>query len=325
MPLSERDRKVLGSLELHADLPLAQVRKRTGLRDHSIRYALDKLLDRRIITRVPFIDIYPLGLVDYAIYFSIAPEREALTQQLLVYLERSPMVSWLAVHGGNYQYGMAISAQRHSQVTLFLDRLGEKFPDIIVHKALSIRVSLTLFSRKYLVGSNESIETLTFGNSHVSHSIDEKDHYILRALQNSGTKSLRNIADSLDMAPATLAYRMEQLRRKKVLRGFMYQIDSSRLGLQSFRLLLQLRGMSTTVRSALFDFSKRHPHVCYLIECLGNWDFEIGAEVSRGEEMVELTQNLYRTFGNHVGGIQMLPLFAHRKICNYPFQELPLQ
>jgi hypothetical protein len=158
MRLLAQEQRILAALELSALKDMHEVRKETGFRDHKIRYRLDRMIQRGMIEFHPFINLYPLGYVDYAFYFSLASEKETLKQKPLAELIESPHVTWIASMGGDYQYGVAMCAQHHHEVVQFWDTVTKRYPGAIFQKVLSLRVSLSLFQRKYLEGARSSFK-----------------------------------------------------------------------------------------------------------------------------------------------------------------------
>lgn len=322
--ISEKERKVLYSLELEAELPISVVSKHTRAKGHTLRYALSRLIDNKIISKRAFINIYPLGFADYAIYFSLAPDKQSTKDALLSYLTRSEFVSWLAFFGGEFQYGMAISARNGAAVQHFLEEVSATFPGIFFHKSLSLRLGLTLISRKYLISDNQKPKTIRFGYNSKPTTIDHKDHLILSSLESNGELSLRELAQLIKMPLTTLQQRITSLKKRGILEGSIYQVDATKFGMQTFRFLIETKSIDRKTRQALYDFALSHPYICYYIECLGSWDYELGVEVPHGSNAIDTQQEIYKKFGSELICVTILPLFGHLKLQNYPFKNLQL-
>ena len=184
MKLSDQERRVLAAVELNARKSMRELRRETGFRDHTIRYHLDRLQQRKVVEFKPFINIYPLGYQDYAFYFSLAAEKEVIKEKLIQDLKGSARVSWLGTMGGDYQYGVAVCAKHQQEALQFLYDLSARYPGAVFQKALSLRVSLTLFPRKYLsTGGKSGHAPISFGGAPTAASLDGKDFDILSTLE----------------------------------------------------------------------------------------------------------------------------------------------
>jgi DNA-binding Lrp family transcriptional regulator len=321
--ITEKERKILYSLELEAETPISEVSKNTRAKGHTLRYALSRLIDNNVISKRAFINIYPLGFADYAIYFSLASDKQSTKDALLDYLARSEFVSWLAFFGGEFQYGMAISAQTGAAVQQFLEEISATFPGIFFHKSLSLRLSLTLISRKYLLSGNQQPKTIHFGYGSKTTTIDQKDHLILSSLESYSDWSLRELSLHIKMPLTTLQQRIASLKKRGILEGSIYQVDATKFGMQTFRFLIETKSIDRKTKQALYDFALNHPFICYYIECLGSWDYELGVEVPLGSNAIDTQQEIYKKFGSELISVTILPLFGHLKLKNYPFKNFP--
>lgn len=322
MRLLPQETKILAAVELNADRPIAQIRRETRCRDHTIRYYLERLKSRGIIERRPFLNIYPLGYVDYALYFSMVSGGEKIREEMISNLVLSPQVSWIALLGGDFQYGIAICAKHHREVVQFLNRFSTAYPGAFFDKALSLRVGITIFPRKYLGGDKSSLKPVSFGGSSKAVAIDAKDFQILSTMEHHSYSSDRDLARQLGMPISTLEHRLKRLENEGIIAGCIYRVNAALLGMQHFRLIIYGKGFSSLLRKKLYSFAERHRFITYYIECLGDWDYELGVEVEQAENMVAITEEIYRNFGSEINTIKILPVFGHRKITNFPFQKL---
>ena len=148
MRLSENESVVLASCDLRADAPLSLLRKETGLREHTIRYALRNLMNRGVIKPVPLINTYQLGYANYNFYFSIGSQKRAVKLALLKTLLQMPAGSWFAEFGGDYQYGMTISASTPTKAVQLIQEISREYQGVIFEKSFSIQFSV--YRRRYL-------------------------------------------------------------------------------------------------------------------------------------------------------------------------------
>ena len=93
------------------------------------------------------------------------------------------------------------------------------------------------------------------------------------------------------------------------------------MNLQSYRLLLATRGMSSELSSRLYNFAKEHPRILHYIECMGAWDYEMGVEVERSSDVTDIIRSLYEEFGAELQSIKFLQIFKHLKYAAYPFSQ----
>ncbi len=324
MRLSSRERDILLCGQLQADAPLSRIAKQTGHRIHSVRYAREKFDRIGLIHPYPYINIFALGFEEYGIFCSLAASRQ-IKQKILDSIKKEESVAWVLELSGNYNLGIAVCGRNSSATVKLLNALSEKYGDVLISKAISIRVSWTLFPRKYLSNRRFSKGTLSCAPIQSVQNLNESDHRILVALSNFPNASMREVAHRLNLPASSVLHRIKQLRASGVLVGFAYEIEPTVIGCQGYRLLLYTSQISSQLKQHLYLFCAAHRNVVALIECLGTWDFEIKAETESVDELQILVSDLYERFATNIKEIAVLTVLRTPKLSFYPFSENPAQ
>ncbi len=321
MRISEKERTILACIEHQAEQSIKETQKQTGLRAHTISYSLNRLKTKGIILgKAPFINLYPLGLTDYTIYFSLPSNSKNSSQNFFDCLMNSPGVSWLAKLGGEFQVGIAICARRIEEVSKLLNEISKNFGNVFYQKSISVRVSFYAFGRKYLRSKSNSPNILRSGLFEYSDvEIGEIDHRILSGISNMEFTSQREAARKLGIPISTFQRKIQTLEASGIIEGYIYRLNFSKLNVQTYRFLIYARGINLSLTKRLYEFSKKHPQILHFIECLGAWDYEIGVEVEHSEDATNITQSLYEHFGSEFNSIKTLQIYRHMKYSSYPF------
>jgi DNA-binding Lrp family transcriptional regulator len=315
MTISGREAKILSAIELNADRTTTELQTLTGHHSHTVRYIIQKLERAGVIQKVPFVDMYPLGYQDFGFYFSLASLQSKAKERLLNLLKTSPLVTFLLELGGDYQYGASMYAKHVAEFTQLLDKLSIISENLFFDKSFTLRVSMTRFNRKYL-SPDSPIQERSFGNTKAPAEIDQTDEAILQALTKNGGLSQRELARRLGLSFASVNSRLQTLTNKQILHGMTYEINPTKIGMQAFQLLVFAKGLSQSFQEELYLYAKRHPSMVYFVRCIGTWDFEIGVEVDKTEEITQIAQELYEKLGQHIVGIKTIPIFS---ILKYAF------
>lgn len=313
--LTEKEATVLACVELRANAPMALFRKESGLREHTIRYALRSLISRKVITPLPFINLHRLGYTVYSLFFTVGGEKRGAHDALIRSLVAAPNVLWVGEFGGEYQYGVGFGAKHLSELTLFLDALSKKHGAIFHDKAVSVQISSTVYPRRYLSSRKSSAQpiTVTFGQREPA-SIDSVDAKILSALTTYGTWSHRQIALKIQVPLSTVELRIRKLREQGVIAGDIYSVDAAQFEMESFKLLVYTKGLDSALTGKLDAYCRATPNITTLIDCLGSWGYEINAEVRKPEELSRIIQQIYEHFGGSIHTIKVLTKFSYPKV-----------
>lgn len=319
LSLSEKQRKILSAIEHREREPISVIRKITGYKEHTVRYCINMLIkDGAIVGRAPFINIYPLGYTVFTLFFSLSTAKEKEREQVLQGIIQSKYVSWVAKLGGDYQYGVAVSAKHIEEVLNSFKQFSDKFGAVFFDKSLSVHVRFVAFGRRYLAPTLSKGPVLMHGGYKNIVNIDAVEHKILVGLSNLSYSSHRELSKQLNIPSATLDRRIKDLEEKGIIVGYIYRFNLAALGMQNYRIMIYSRNISASFGERLKRFAETHPHVLHFIECLGSWDYELGVEVKHAENVTEIIKDLYVNFPDDILSIKLVQIFRHLKYSSYP-------
>ncbi len=318
MKLSPKEATALAAAELRPQASMKLLRKESGLREHTLRYALHRLQTRGVCTPLPFINLHRLGFTILNVFFSVGSQRKATNDALLRAFLAVPEVVWVGEFGGEYQYGIAICTPQIGAAHELITAFSAKFKNVFFDKAVSVQYATTVFPRRYLSTKRFSAKPLVCRFTREQTNLDELDRRILEAVATPGNISNRQLAQKLGIPASTVDLRMRKLQERNVIEGQLMAVDCTRYGYQSFKLLIYSKGVDSQVSLALQKFCDRNPFVTYLIECLGNWDYEIGIEVAQTEQVTGIMQEIYEEFGSAVSNVKLLAKFKDIKFRWFP-------
>jgi DNA-binding Lrp family transcriptional regulator len=321
MRLSQQQAKAIVAAQLNADSPITKIRSKIGLKEHTIRYALDRAKSNGIIERRYFINLFKLGLLQHEVFFSLSSEERGSREALLMQLKNSESVSWIGRLGGDYQFGINICSRDLSQTISFFDQLSATHGRSILERTLSLRVSLTYFGNRYLAPQLKQLKPLSYRNTAGTVEIDPTDHRILAAITANAELSGHQLARALEIPQSTLDYRLKRLRNDGVIVASYYAFNGAPLGVLSFMCLIVTRGMSATLRDRVYDFCLKNPEVVLMIESIGSWDFEFVIDAFSAQEAMRTSERIGDHFGREIQSLKMIPIFSYPKVHEYPFSN----
>lgn len=316
MAFSDLDKKILTYIELQADISVPNIAKKLNLRTHTIYYVINKLEQEGIIKKVPFINMARLGYSDFYVFFSLASHDSSQRQELIQYLLKSQLVTWLVELGGEYQYISALYVKNTIEFSNFLLDVSSRFGRLFFKKAFSLHIKSARFNRTYLFPESKR-QIITTQATEDIVVVDELDHRILNSITEYSQKSHQEIAKLLGIPFSTLHYRLQTLKKRGVLGKELYFVDTTKLSIQAFELLIYTKGLDAAFSDQLFEFAKQHPHIVHFVQSIGEWDFELGIEVETMYDAARISEELYSKFGNTVTTITTIPLFKQLKFKFY--------
>lgn len=316
MLLSDLDKKILTYIELQADTSVPDIAKKLNLRTHTIYYVINKLEREGVIKKVPFINMARLGYIDYYLFFSLSSHDYLQREKLVQYLQENQLVTWLVELGGEYQYISALYVKNTIEFSNFVLELSARFGGLFFKKAFSLHTKSARFNRTYLFPESKR-QMITTQSTEDITLIDELDHRILSFITEYSQKTYQEISKFLSIPFSTLHYRLKMLKKQGVLGKELYFVDTTKLPVQAFELLIYTKGLDAAFSDQLFEFAKQHPHIVHFVQSIGEWDFELGIEVETMYDATRISEELYNKFGNTIITITTIPLFKQLKFKFY--------
>ena len=316
--LTARERDVFALLEFDLEKGAEKIAKQLRIPSSTVSYTLRRLIDRDIIRPRCFINSFKLGLHDVGFFFSLSEQSKSSREKLIQRFKQDPSVAYFGSVLGDYQYVAVILCHGLSEFSTIIARLTADHGEIISDKCIVPRLSVRRFARKYMNPRLASKNILMLESSDGEHKIDPTDEKLIMALGNNPFKSLRELARLTGLPLATVDRRVKQLRNAGVIQGFFYDLNIGRLGIQSFRLLVRIQGLSCSVRQKVIDLCSRHSLASYLIEVLGSWDFEIGIETTDPRNISSFVEELYSATECRVSEVKVLTELEDFICRHYP-------
>jgi DNA-binding Lrp family transcriptional regulator len=300
-------------------MPLAEVARDVGMKTTNVQRIIQGLIARGVLVgRTAQIDVTRLGFREMGLALRVMIEGEKRRDDFVAHLRKQPEISWIAEVGGGYDYMFNIIGTRANDVLSTVKRLSTLSGCSIVRKNVCERVERIRYGRGVLRPRLPRKPRFRMGSSDESVSIDEVDRKILVALSKIEFESYRELALKSGIPVPTFMRRLSALREQGVFHGLLWRPSLWAFGVQQFRILIGIRGLSNQLDRLMHEFALENTAIKLLTTSIGAWDYEFEIDVWKTAEVRELTSNLYRAFGQNIDDVQVLPILAHRKYISFP-------
>lgn len=318
MKLSDKEKQLISIIELDASLSVEKLAKKLKIKTHSVRYFQKKLISQGVISlKRPIIDMAGLGYNHYNFFFSLSSNNSKKKEEVLNFLRSLISVTWIFEVGADYQYGVSFSVKSAAELTSELTLLSKRFGDIIFDKTYSLQLSFVYFGRRYLAKNLKEAKRIDFKNALIPTELTPDEETILTVLANKDCESMKKYAEVAKIPLPTFERKRKSLEDRKIIKGYFHWVNGSTFNMQSYIILVSLKGLSSSFKDQLVELSNNEPHVIYLTECIGGWDFELGIEVENNFAVTLITQKLYDNFPKDIKNIKVIPILNYLKFRSY--------
>ena len=313
--LSSKNKDILGKISLHADKSLRELAKISNHQLHSVNYIINKLEEEKILKRTWIINYLKLSWQRYQIVFSCGI---ADKKKIIKYFTNRRRVVHLNEIGGEYDFDLVFLARSASDVLCLLQEATQECGNIFSHRVLAIHGRTAYFNRKHFCSNKIKYDTLDTGRDSEPYEMDEIEQKILETLGKSPKILRKDLASELKISIPTLNQRIDKLQKNQVILGCMFSPNYNKLGLQNYRLLISTNSLSKNFSDQMFNFARKQVHVTSYRESIGEWDYELYAEVENYEQLINLKEELREVFENNLTRIQIIPRLKSHKFVSYP-------
>lgn len=323
MKYSQAALDVLTSIQLSSAETLKTISKHLGMKEHAVRYHLQGLLHDGVLKPNTFMNVYPLGLIDHAAFFSLTEASDKVRKLLARDCALRDGICWFAELGGDYQYAIAFKVPNLTEVHQAMQSLSKLLGDVFHERAHATRISQTEFGIRSLSEAKPLAPPYFFGATLNRVEIDKIDHQLLSRLSLYPGENIIQLSKALQIPGSTLRYRIDRFQQAGIAAGFRYLVDPALLGLETFRILISCKGNSAALANQIRDFVAADRSTSHFVECLGSWDYEIQLAVPNFRRVRTFCDSLLDKFGSHIHWLRMIAIFDEQKIVAYPFSKAP--
>jgi DNA-binding Lrp family transcriptional regulator len=318
MRLSPSQAKLINTIILEAGADLVEVARRLQVTPKTVRYHREILIRRGFVSEGYFLNLYALGHRYVNVYFSMTSCSKEIRSRLIAALVHHPRVAWMAELGGEFHYGVALLSEDLFDVHVELAQLPTELRNVIQQKSVIVHQQLSLFRLKVIGGAGATPAVLGYGGPPANVVVDEIDRKVIRLLGTEPSLTVRELAKRVELSPSAVADRVQSMRECGVIQGKWLRANFEALGVTSYKLLVYTHGLATEERERFRSFCERHRYIDHLIECVVDWDFEVGVVVTSFGQVMDTLSDCSTALGAAAKSVKVVPLLSVLKLEQAP-------
>jgi DNA-binding Lrp family transcriptional regulator len=314
-----KDRKILYELDTNSRQPFSEMAKKVGLSKDSVIYRINSLQKEGIIKQFhTVIDVGKLGYISFRLYLKLqnaTPQKEA---EIIEYLNKNKCIAWIASLDGEYDIGTWILAKSIKEMNVLWKDLLKKYINFIENRKLTIWTKISYFPRAYLLEKPQNLGEYVFITEPEEIKIDDKDLELLKLLAPDARISVVDLSKKLFMTPKTVAAKIRDLEKRKIIIGYRTLFDLDKLGYQYFKLHINLKNVTEEKEKKFRQYVKQHPNIVFDNEVLGGDDFEIEIQVKDLQEFRLVVEDIKKHFSDMIKDHKYFLIYKEHKFVFLP-------
>ena len=315
-----KDKKILYHLDENARYSLAQIGRNVGLSKNGVRYRMENLEESGVIKHYyAVVDVYKLGYIVIKCHYAFQFTNPGVEKDIIQFFVENPHTVVVASARGTYDLAVILLVKDIREFYgLFLET-QEKFGYYFKEKTLAFFIHEKRYRPSFLLQDTgeppDRAVTMTTGGGE-RQNVDDLDHELLRTISNNARIPLTEIADAFDRSSSFVKYRLKNLMKSGVIRGFRIDLDVKKLGYQVFRVHLYLKQYN--LRSDIIQYVEQNPHLVFIDTYAGDADLDLQFYFEDMDHFYEAMQDVMEAFPEAISFYKYYSIMRYHKFLYFP-------
>ncbi len=296
-----KDKKIIFELDKNSRASLSDIAKKVRLSKEVVFHRINHLVEEKIIRGFLTVPAtYRLGLTGYKVYLKLTNASKETTDSLVEYLNKDPAVYWTGICKGKWDLIFGIWAVNVHDFFIVYNKMSDKFSKYIQEKELSITVENIQYNRRWLYSDGSRAVEFNFGEKESKIELDEKNRNILDMLNSNSRIKLIDIADKVKLNPKVVAYRIKEMEKDKIIRGYKIFLNSDLVGFNTYKAFVFFKNINEERKKEFIDYCKELPNLINTVVTFAPWDLEMMFETSEDKEYYKIMDDIKEKFSDIV-------------------------
>jgi len=320
MKLGLKDRKILYELDLNSRQSFQKIGKKVRLSKESVFYRIKKLEEEGIIQRYStMVDVGKLGYTNFRFFLKLQNTTSVKEQEIIDYLEKQKIVGWFVTIEGNWDINIWILCKNIGELNKFWEKFKNRYTNYIDKYELSVFTDITFFSKSYLIDKKNEYG-VRFISPPKEEKIDKTDLDILKIMAHNARISVVEISERLKISSRTVANRIKNLEKQKIIIGYKVLYDLSKLCYLYYKVHFKLHDITKEKEKEFKNYIFQHPNIVYDNISIGGPDLEIDIQVENTRKLRKIIKEIKDKFSSVIQDYELLQYLKEYKFLLFPVE-----
>ncbi|PIN76890.1 hypothetical protein COV17_00585 [Candidatus Woesearchaeota archaeon CG10_big_fil_rev_8_21_14_0_10_36_11] len=305
--LDRVDRKILSAIEVDARIPISELARKSRISRTVAKYRL-KQLEKRGIIRGYYCLLDPsrFGLTVWKLWVSLRSTSSEERKRFFSFVEKHPRIWWYAECAGIYDAVICVLAKTPHEFNEFFNLLQDKYGKIITDSSILINVSFEFHNRGFLLNAPSKLIESAFQQKPSVKTVSKDSLEILRLLSTNSRISYVELGQKTNKNVKTIKKTIQELKKSGVIVYFRPSIDTTKLGFESYKVLLYLHNPRGGIIPSVVHWCREQKNITAIIFCVGPWQLELEVEIDSFRNLCAMLTKLKDNFPDVVKNYETL-------------------
>ncbi|MBI2508317.1 Lrp/AsnC family transcriptional regulator [Candidatus Woesearchaeota archaeon] len=264
----------------NARMKLKEVSRALRKSSQRLKYNFDILENEKMIKN-PYcmFDYSYFGLVLFRAYLRGVYVAEQDKKKILNELEKNSYAVSIYELGGEYDLAVEFISPNPSKFSKEIKKISTMMPNLNDYKVV-LNVVTHLYPGHYLTNGKfqDSYNEKIIGGDRDIEMLNKNEMKLIKTLLFYPTAQMNELAKHSGLNVKTVKTILNDLMKRKVIKGFKYCLDREKLGINASRLFLKLHHLTIERETSLMSYLRNTKEVVQANKTIGDWDMEIDIE-----------------------------------------------
>jgi Lrp/AsnC family transcriptional regulator, leucine-responsive regulatory protein len=322
--IDKKDRKIIRQLDMNARMPINELAKKVQISREVAEYRVKRLTKLGIIAGAHTVfNVDVLGYRSYRLLLRLFNLKQEEKNKLITYFKENSNSWWVASVGGRWDIIMNFVAKDQAEFNDIFDEIVAKFGQYLQDYEVLTYINIHDYSRKYILETK--IEEKVFFHPmryREGVKIDDKDTKIMSLIAKNAQLSFTDIGKKTNLTRNAVKYRIQNLEKLELILGYRLAYHPSKLGYNSYLLLLNINNLKKDRAKTLLEYAKNNPNIIFVVKHIGKYRITLECELENEKKFHELLVDIRDKFNDIITDFDFFPIFYDHKINYFPLSEL---
>lgn len=326
--MSKLDKNLIFLYSENARAKINDISKKLKKSPQRLKYNI-KILEKSKIIMSPhcLFDYSHFGIIVFRVYFKGGYISDKDKSEILKKLSENKYVTSIYELGGEFDLVIEVSSPNPSRFNKELKNIITLIPALNNYKII-LNIVTHNYPRNYLPSSDvakpyEENDVIIGGDREVAI-FGKNEIRVMKGLLSNSKMHLTKLARQSGINVKTARFLLKKMKNMKIIRGFHFIINTTDLGINSFRLFLKLHNMSKEREDELMGYMLKTKEIIQVNKTVGDWDLEVDIESFDNMKIRVLVKKLREEFKDIIQSFNMMEFYQYHKktyLPEYLFEE----
>jgi DNA-binding Lrp family transcriptional regulator len=254
------------------------------------------------------------GQILFRVYFKGGYISENDKLEIIRKLSENGYIVAMYELNGEFDLAIEIECPNPSRFNKELRKVASLIPSLNNFKMI-LNLVTHIYPRTYLIKSQNTIgnydQEIIIGGDREIEAFTPNEMRVMKCLLDNPQLRLAHIAQLSEINIKTVAVIINNLKKRKIIKGFKYVIDTNKLAIFKFRLFLTLHNISQEREMQLMDYLLKLKEVVQVNKTIGDWNLEIDVESLDKARVKHIISQLREDFKDLISYFNIIEFYQY--------------